>query len=112
MDRTAAARAKRYRDKKRDETVTGNKQNATLTVTKSPNTVTATGKSVTVEDNSVTPYHPILRRLVPGKRREKMEAIIQSLKGHRAFGLEDVYFGAGKYSIGMSTVEDLLEATG
>ena len=55
--------------------------------------------------------HPILRYLVPGKRRVKMEAIVQSLSGHRMFGLGDIYFGTGKYSIGMDTVGDLLEAT-
>ena len=41
-----------------------------------------------------------------------MEAIVRSLSEHRAFGLGDVYFCIGKYSIGMDTVGELLEATG
>lgn len=56
--------------------------------------------------------HPILRYLVPGKKRAKMEAIVQSLKGHRIFELSDVFYGIGKNSIGMDTVGELLDTTG
>ena len=65
-----------------------------------------------ITTDNVTPYHPILKYLVPGEKREKMERIVESLKGHRSFELSDVFYGIGKVSIGMDTVGELLDATG
>jgi len=52
--------------------------------------------------------HPVLKYLIPGKDREKMEAIVESVKRHNQ--LENVYLGM-KYSIPLDLVGELLEAT-
>lgn len=65
-------------------------------------------KPATRGDN-VIPYHPVLEHLIPGKKREKMEAIVLSLKKHRV--LEHVTYGMGKYPVPMTEVGELLEAT-
>jgi len=53
--------------------------------------------------------HPVLKYLIPGEKRGKMEKIVQSLKRHNQ--LENVYLGCGVYSIGLEMVGELLDAT-
>ena len=65
--------------------------------------VTLTG----VTDNSVT--HPVMRFLVPGEDRKRMERIVESLKNHHQ--LDNVYLGCGKTSLPMGMVGGMLEAT-
>lgn len=99
MDKTAKERMKKYRNKQKEE-----KRNETVTeLTKG---VTESLKSVTP---SVTPYHPILKYLVPGKKRENMVAIVQSLLNRKQ--LDNVSYGIGKHSLPMTMVGELLDAT-
>ena len=53
--------------------------------------------------------HPVLKYLVPGKERDKMERIVQSLKRHNQLG--NVYLGCGVYSLPLDVVGEMLEAT-
>ena len=62
------------------------------------------------EKQSVTKVtHPVLKYLIPGEDRVKMEKIVASLKGHKQ--LEDVYLGCGRYSIDLEIVSEMLEVT-
>lgn len=63
-------------------------------------------------ESRVSNEPPIMKYLIPGVDRQGMEAIVESLKGHRTFGLNDVFFGIGKTSISMDRVDELLVATG
>lgn len=49
--------------------------------------------------------HPIMKWLIPGEKRDKMERIVQSLKDFKQ--LENVSLGV----VPMTTVADYLEAT-
>jgi len=66
-------------------------------------------KGLTEEERGLTEYHPVMKYLIPGKDREKMEAIVESLKRHNQ--LENVYLGAGRYSLPFDIVGELLEVT-
>ena len=99
MDRTAAARMKRYRDKKRNIAVTGN-------VTIKGQTVTDRVKGITA---NVTAYHPVLEYLIDPGKREKLGRIIPHLQAH--LQLENVYLGCGRYSLPMNIVAGYYEAT-
>ena len=57
----------------------------------------------------LTEYHPVLKYLIPGEDRVKMEKIVASLKGHNQ--LENVYLGCGRYSIDLEIVSEMLEVT-
>ena len=54
--------------------------------------------------------HPVLKYLVPGKERDKMERIVQSLKRHNQ--LENVFLGCGVYSLPLDVVAGMMEVTG
>ena len=74
MDKTAKERMQRYREKKRNETVTELPQDVTLTVTKDDESVTP----------SVTPA--IIIALADPIKRKKLRSIAQSLKEHNVLG--------------------------
>ena len=99
MDKTVKERMKRYREKKRNEAVTETRQDVTVSVTERM-------KSVTPD---VTAYHPVLKWLIPGERRDKLEKIVTSQKRHNQ--LENVYLGCGRNSLPLSIVSEMLEAT-
>ena len=82
-------RVKRYRDKQ-----------------KSVTSASVTGDSVTQD---VTVYPSIINALADPVKRDKLERICDSLGKRRLLG--QVYYGAGKHSITMDTVSELLEAT-
>ena len=96
MDKTVKERMKRYREKKRNVSVT---ENVTVSVTDKVKSVTA----------DVTPYHPILYKLTDPKERKKLEAICEALSRRNL--QSKLYYGCGKYSLPFDIVEDLLEAT-
>ena len=54
-------------------------------------------------------YHPVMKYLVPGKERGKMERIVASLKRHNQLG--NVYLGCGVYSLPLDVVGEMLGAT-
>ena len=54
-------------------------------------------------------YHPVMKYLVPGEKRGKMERIVASLKRHNQ--LENVFWGCGVYSLPLDVVAGMLEAT-
>ena len=70
MDKTAKDRMSRYRNKKRNETVTKKADSVTDSVTELVKSVTA----------DVTAEHLVMKYLVEPKKRAKMEAIVSSLK--------------------------------
>ena len=53
--------------------------------------------------------HPVMKWLIPGERRKKMELIVESLKRHNQ--LPNVYLGAGKSSLPLDIVSEMLEVT-
>lgn len=72
--------------------------------------VTQSPDSVTESTDSVTQYHPILQALTDPVKRKKLQDICNALDRR---GLQSkVYYGAGRYSLSMDVVEDLLETTG
>lgn len=96
MDKTAKERMQRYRNKRRNES----RVKKLVSVTE--------GVKVLRED--VTPEHPVMKYLIPGSNRKKMEAVVLSLKRHNQ--LSEVYLGAGANSLSLDFVGELLEATG
>ena len=70
---------------------------------------TVTGEGLTKEEMDVTAYHPVLKWLIPGERRDKLEKIVTSQKRHNQ--LENVYLGCGRNSLPLSIVSEMLEAT-
>ena len=54
-------------------------------------------------------YHPVLYALTDPIKRKKLEKICESLGNRRL--LDRVFYGAGKHSLDMGTVKDLLEVT-
>ena len=77
-------RAKRYRDKKRDD-------------------FSVTLDSVTAQ--SVTEYPPVIYALTDSVRRGKLEAIVQSLRNHKQ--ADNVFYGVS--GLTMETVGELLD---
>ena len=64
-------------------------------------------KGITMEgitEQGITP--PVMKCLVPGEERKKMEAIVQSLKKHTQ--LPNVYLGCGKYSLPLHIVGEVV----
>ena len=53
---------------------------------------------------------PVLKYLIPGEKRDKMERIVQSLKRHNQ--LENVYLGCGVHLLPLDVVGEMLEVTG
>ena len=96
MDKTAKDRMKRYRERKRN-----------ATVTESPDNVTV---SVTEDSKSVTQYPAILHALTDPIKRKKLEAIYQSLQRHNK--ADKVFYGfPGLGGVPFNVVDDYLEAT-
>lgn len=118
MDKTAAAKIRKQNQRERDkEKLSHNVTQSPESVTNSPNSVTHVTDSKVYVTPDVTPQHPILRYLIKEKRvadkltnREKMEAIVQSLKNHNQLG--NVSYGIGRFSLPMTKVDELLECTG
>ena len=97
MDKTAKERMQRYRERKRN-----------ATVTESPDNVTV---SVTEDSKSVTQYPAILHALTDPIKRKKLEAIYQSLKAHNK--VDKVFYGfPGLGGVPFNVIGDYLEATG
>lgn len=99
MDRTAKERMKRYRGKKRNESVTGN-------VTVSPNSVTEGAENVTLD---VTQYPAIIHALADPDKRRKLEKVYQSLRDFKRE--KDVHYGLPYNGISFDIAGELLEAT-
>lgn len=57
----------------------------------------------------ITREHPIMKYLIPGKKREDMEVIVESVRSFNQ--LENVRFGAGVYSLPLDIAGGMLEAT-
>ena len=55
-------------------------------------------------------YHPVMKWLIPGEKRGKMERIVASLKRHNQLG--NVYLGCGVYSLPSDVVAGMMEVTG
>ena len=53
--------------------------------------------------------HPVMKYLIPGEKRDKMEKIVQSLKRHNQLG--NVYLGCGRDSLPLDIVAKMLEVT-
>ena len=91
MDRTAKERMKRYREKKRN-----------ITVTKE-----------TVTGETVTQYRPIIIALADPIKREKLRKICESLSGRetgKTNRLDEVYYGCGVDPTPLLEVDELLTA--
>ena len=54
-------------------------------------------------------YHPVMKWLIPGERRDKLEKIVQSLKRHNV--LRNTYLGCGVHSLPLDVVAEMLEVT-
>ena len=54
-------------------------------------------------------YHPVMKYLVPGEKREKMKRIVASLKRHNQLG--NVYLGCGRDSLPLDIVAEMMEVT-
>ena len=59
--------------------------------------------------SGLTEYHPVIKWLIPGEKRNKLERICQKVKEFRQ--LPNVYLGCGRHSLPLDIVADLLEAT-
>ena len=101
MDKTAKERMKRYRQ--RNKGVTEKGEDVTVSVTERVKDVTP---DVTPD---VTQEHPVMKYLIPGEKRTKMEKVVESLKNHKQ--LHNVRLGAGVHSIPLDVVGELLDAT-
>ncbi len=55
----------------------------------------------------LTLEHPVMKYLIPGEKREKMEAVVKSLKNHNQLG--NVYLGCGRDSLCLDFVGELLD---
>ncbi len=66
-------------------------------------------RKVHTEDLQGSQDHPVMKYLIPGEKREKMEKIVLSLKNHNQ--LENVYLGCGSRSLPFDTIAELLEVT-
>ena len=66
-----------------------------------------TKEGITAE--GITEYHPVMKWLIPGERRDKLEKIVASLKRHNV--LRNSYLGAGIHSLPMDIVGEMLEIT-
>ena len=95
MDKKEQARLRkqRQRDKERDQ----KSKDVTLTPSIILNSVT----------QDVT--HPIMKWLTDRGRREKLEAIVKSVKAHNQS--HNLYLGAGKYSLPLDVIGEMLECT-
>ena len=62
-----------------------------------------------VQPVNVQPYHPVLKYLIPGPDRDKMEKIVESVKRHNQ--LRNVYLGCGVHSLSLDIVGEMLEVT-
>ncbi len=103
-DKTAAERAKRYRDGKKSHSVT----EISKSVTDTTENVTAivTAKDIVLQELT---EHPILKFLVDKDQRVKMESIVSHLKDKNL--LNEVRFGLGNRSLTMEEVAGCLEVT-
>lgn len=63
-----------------------------------------------IEVEEPSTEHPIMKYLIPGKDRVKMEKIVQSLENHKQLG--NVWFGCGDNPLSMDVVGEMLEVTG
>ena len=54
-------------------------------------------------------YHPVMKYLTDPVLRPKMEAIVESLKRHGQ--LSNVFLGAGRHSVPLDIVGEMLEVT-
>ena len=54
-------------------------------------------------------YHPVMKYLVPGEKRGKMEKLVQSLKRRNL--LSNVYLGCGTSSLPLDIVAEMVEVT-
>lgn len=90
-------RVQRYRERQRS---------VTNDVTQSPNSVTESVDSVTLD---VTQYPAILHALTDPEKRRKLEKIYQSLNSFKV--ADKVYYGCSKDSVPFDVVGELLEAT-
>lgn len=91
MDRTAKERMRRYREKKRN--------------------ITVTKEGVTGE--GVTRYRPIIIALSDPEKRAKLRSICESLSGRgtgKTNRLDEVYYGCGVDPTPLSEVDELLTA--
>ena len=62
------------------------------------------------DPQDVIPEHPIMKYLIPGEDRKKMEAIVQSLKEHHQ--VKNVYLGYPNLGgIPLDIVSEMLECT-
>ena len=78
-------------------------------VTETADNVTQSPESVTKTIDNVTQYHPIMKWLLPGEKRDKLEKIVQSLKRHNV--LRNSYLGCGVHSLPLDVVAEMLEVT-
>ena len=62
------------------------------------------------ESEEGSQYPPILYALADPVKRKKLADICMSLKNHNK--LSNVYYGCGKHSLSMDTVNELLDVTG
>ena len=62
-----------------------------------------------ITSSGITEYHPIMRWLIPGEKRDKLERIVQSLKRHNV--LRNSYLGCGVHSLPLDVVAEMLEVT-
>lgn len=91
MDKTVTERMRRYREKKRN-----------ITVTKE-----------TVTGESVTQYRPIIIALSDPVKRVKLRAICESLSGRgtgKTNRLNEVYYGIGVDPTSFAEIDELLTA--
>ena len=102
MDRTAKSRMQRYREKKRNDSVT----EVTVSVTEGRETVTPVDNPLR---SNVTVEHPIMKWVIPGERRKKLEMIVQSLTKFNQ--LANVNLGCGRCALPLDVVGELLEVT-
>lgn len=100
MDKTAKDR--RYRNKKRNGSVTDRNENVTV----SPESVTESLNSVTVD---VTQYPAILQALTDPTKRRKLEKIYQSLRDFKQE--KNVFYGYPDRGVPFDLVGELLEIT-
>lgn len=99
QEQKEAARIRKQNQRKRDTEKMSQTDNVTQSVTNAPE----------MSHPDVTPQHPVLKYLIPGKDRTKMEAIVQSLTTFKQ--LDNVQFGCGDNPLSMEFVGELLETT-
>lgn len=101
MDKTAKERMQRYRERKRNESVTEGTESVTAEGQKALQGLTA---------QEITEFHPILYALVDPVKRRKLELVCDALSKRNL--QSQLFYGCGRHSISFDIVEELLEATG